>query len=54
MQKQIITKQKIFEAAKVIAHLDKEPTIANVREHIAFTGSQTTLHKYLKEWKLKC
>ena len=54
MQKQRITKQKIFDAAKVIAHMDKEPTIASVREHLAFTGSETTLHKYLKEWKLKC
>ena len=53
MQKQRITKQKIFDAAKVIAHMDKEPTIASVREHLAFTGSETTLHKYLKEWKLK-
>ena len=54
MQKQQLTKQKIFDASKVIAHLDKEPTIANVRGYLAFTGSQTTLHKYLKEWKLKC
>lgn len=54
MQKQQISKQKIFDAAKIIAHLDKEPTTANVREHLAFTGSQTTLHKHLKEWKLKC
>jgi len=54
MQKQRITKQKIFDAAKVIAHLDKEPTMARVREHLAFTGSETTLHKYLKEWRLKC
>jgi hypothetical protein len=54
MRKSIITKQKIFDAAKVIAHLDKEPTMARVREHLAFTGSQTTLHKYLKEWRLSC
>jgi len=54
MQKQRINKQKIFDAANVIAHLDKEPTTANIREHLMFTGSQTTLHKYLKEWKLKC
>ena len=54
MQKNGINKQKIFDAAKIIAHLDKEPTTANVREYLAFTGSQTTLHKYLKEWRLKC
>jgi chromosome segregation ATPase len=54
MQKNRINKQKIFDAAKIIAHLDKEPTTANVREYLAFTGSQTTLHKYLKEWRLKC
>jgi chromosome segregation ATPase len=54
MQKQRISKQKIFDAAKVIAHLDKEPTTTNVRYYLAFTGSQTTLHKYLKEWRLKC
>lgn len=54
MLKKDITKQKIFDAAKIIAHMDKEPTINNVREFLAFTGSQTTLHKYLKEWKLKC
>jgi uncharacterized protein YdeI (YjbR/CyaY-like superfamily) len=33
---------------------DKEPTVARVREYLAFTGSQTTLQKYLKEWRLKC
>lgn len=49
-----ITKQKVFNAAKSIALKGLEPTIANVREYLAFTGSQTTLHKYLKEWKLKC
>jgi chromosome segregation ATPase len=54
MQKERINKQKIFDAAKAIAHLDKEPTTASVREYLAFTGSQTTLHKYLKEWRLKC
>lgn len=54
MQKNRTNKQKIFDAAKVIAHLDKEPTTTNVREYLAFTGSQTTLHKYLKEWRLKC
>lgn len=54
MKQQKINKQQIFEAAKAIAHLDKEPTTARVREYLAFTGSQTTLHKYLKEWKLKC
>ncbi len=54
MQNKRLNKQKVFDAAKVIAHLDKEPTTANIREYLAFTGSQTTLHKYLKEWKLKC
>jgi len=54
MQKQRINKQKIFDAAKIVAHLDKEPTTTNVREYLAYTGSQTTLHKYLKEWRMKC
>lgn len=54
MQKERINKQKILDAAKAVAYLDKEPTTTNVREYLAFTGSQTTLHKYLKEWKLKC
>lgn len=55
MQKQRrINKQIVFDAAKVIAHLNKEPTTTNVREYLSFTGSQTTLHKYLKEWRLKC
>ena len=54
MQKKRIDKQKVFDAAKVMAHLDKEPTTINIREHLVFTGSQTTLHKYLKEWRLKC
>lgn len=54
MKKNKVNKQKIFDAAKVIAHMDKEPTTTNVREYLAFTGSQTTLHKYLKEWRLKC
>jgi hypothetical protein len=54
MQKQRINKQKVFAAAKGIAHLNKEPTTTNVRAYLAFTGSQTTLHKYLKEWRMKC
>lgn len=54
MHNKRISKQKIFDTARVIAHLDKEPTLANVREYLAFTGSQTTLHKYLKEWRLEC
>ena len=54
MHNKRINKQKIFDAAKIIAHLDKEPTTTNIREHLAFTGSQTTLHKYLREWRLKC
>ena len=54
MQKPRINKQKIFDAAKAIARLNKEPTVANIREYLAFTGSQTTLHKYLREWKIKC
>lgn len=52
MQK--VKKQQIFAAAKTLAHLNQEPTTTNLREYLAFTGSQTTLHKYLKEWKLKC
>lgn len=54
MKQQRINKQQIFAAARAIAHLGKEPTMARVREYLAFTGSETTLHKYLKEWKLKC
>lgn len=54
MQKRRIDKQQIFDAAKVIAHMDREPTVAGIRKYLGFTGSETTLHKYLKEWKLKC
>ena len=49
-----ITRQKVFKAAKVIALKGKEPTLADVRAYFAGCGSQTTIHKYLKEWKLKC
>jgi septal ring factor EnvC (AmiA/AmiB activator) len=49
-----VTKQKVFTAAKHIALRNQEPTTKSVRAYLAFTGSQTTIHKYLKEWKLQC
>ena len=49
-----ITRQKVFYAARIIASKGEEPTVANIRAYLATSGSQTTIHKYLKEWKLKC
>lgn len=54
MPENILTKQKVYHAAKMLAQKGMEPTTVKVREYLAFTGSQTTLVKYLKAWKLKC
>lgn len=45
-----ITKEDIFEAANKIASTGVMPTTAKLR-NILRRGSETTLHKYLVEWK---
>lgn len=46
-----VTKKEIFEAADILAEEGIMPAIMSVRELIGNRGSETTLAKYLKEWK---
>lgn len=48
-----ITQKAVFEAAKTIVREGREPTLAILRDYLG-SGSQSTLHKYLKEWKKAC
>lgn len=45
-----VTKEEIFEAANKIASTGVMPTTAKLRNSLR-RGSETTLHKYLAEWK---
>ena len=54
MPKKIISKQKIIDAAKILAASDRNPTLAAVRKQLNYHGSNSTIHKYLKEWKKSC
>jgi hypothetical protein len=54
MPVQKITRENVVEAAKSIVRCGHEPTLAEVRTYLGNCDSQTTLHKYLKEWKRNC
>jgi len=49
-----VTKKDVFKVASSIVEKGYDPTLANVRHFLGERGSQTTLHKYLKEWKQQC
>lgn len=46
-----LTKSDIFMACDTIASKGKMPSIAMVRKHLGDTGSESTILKYLREWK---
>lgn len=46
-----VTKERVFEAASVIAQSGQMPTLNQVRAHLGTRGSETTLNKYLAQWK---
>lgn len=48
----IVTREMIFNAAIEIAKGNEMPTITTIREALFYCGSNTTIHKYLKEWKM--
>ncbi|MGI9214738.1 MAG: DNA-binding protein, partial [Gammaproteobacteria bacterium] len=54
MPKKIISKQEIIDAAKILAASDRNPTLAAVRKQLNYHGSNSTIHRYLKEWKKSC
>ena len=54
LKKSDLTRKMIFDAAKKIASLGKNPTIKSIREMLGGRGSETTLHKYLTQWKQEC
>ncbi len=47
----VLNKKVIFEAANRIAASLKMPTIKDIRAQLGGCGSETTLHKYLNQWK---
>lgn len=46
-----VTKEGVFEAASVIAQSGQMPTLNQVRAHLGTRSSETTLNKYLAQWK---
>ena len=46
-----LTKKMVFEAARTIAARAVMPTLKSIRAQLGSSGSETTLHKYLSEWK---
>jgi Plasmid replication region DNA-binding N-term len=48
---QPVTKQDVFIAADNLAMDGIMPSILNIRETLGDRGSETTINKYLKEWK---
>lgn len=46
-----LTREEIFAAADVVASQGEMPSIKSVRVQLGDRGSETTLLKYLREWK---
>lgn len=47
-----LNKKGVFEAANRLAAALKMPTIKDLRAQLGGSGSETTLHKYLNQWKI--
>ncbi len=47
-----VTRAEIFDASNALADLGIMPSIILVRDAVGNRGSETTINKYLKEWKL--
>jgi len=47
-----LNKKGVFEAANRLAAALKMPTIKDLRAELGGSGSETTLHKYLNQWKI--
>ncbi len=48
-----ITQQAVFEAAEAVIAAGRFPKLSDIRLALGNKGSQTTLHKYFTQWKLK-
>ncbi len=48
-----VTKVEVYKAANDIAACGEMPSIKMVRTFLGDRGSESTLQKYLKEWKLE-
>jgi len=48
-----LNKKVVFEAANRLSASLKMPTIRDLREELGGSGSETTLHKYLNQWKIE-
>lgn len=54
MPKKLISEQQVINAAKLLVSSGKSLTLAAIRMHLGSSGSDSTIHKYLKKWKQKC
>ena len=50
---QALNKRMVFDAARSIAASSEMPTLKNIREYLGGKGGETTLHKYLSQWKIE-
>ena len=49
-----VSEEQVIDVAKSIADNGQSPTIATIRKHLNYRGSNSTIHKYLSKWKIEC
>jgi len=54
MPKKIISKQQVIKAAQIVVANNLNPTLVAVRKQLNYCGSDSTIHKYLSQWKTEC
>ena len=54
MPKKIISKQQIIKAAQNLVSNNLNPTLLAIRKKLNYCGSDSTIHKYLSQWKIEC
>ena len=54
MPKKIISKQQIIKAAQDLVSNNLNPTLLSIRKKLNYCGSDSTIHKYLSQWKTEC
>ena len=54
MPKKLISKQHVIDAAKILIANNHKPTMLAIRQQLNNCGSNSTIHKYLQEWKKSC
>jgi hypothetical protein len=54
MTKKTISKQQVIEAAKLLVANGHNVTLIAIRQQLGHSGSLSTIHKYLSQWKQQC